>query len=155
MTLLLTPTVASLRHTCAIIMMSNQLLDVTHLWGVPYVTSVTDSERLMSNIWEKWLFHGCRKCFRSWDKWGQNPVLHFYFRLVYRRWIHLMVSMESNHWKVVSRIKLPPNLEFVFLKLILWWQRGVFVAFQQWHGTSTSLFSALRCKAEKCGNNGI
>ncbi len=51
--------VASLRHTCAIIMLSNQHLDMPHLWGgMDYlgkgeVLTNTDLDRFVNNIWEK------------------------------------------------------------------------------------------------------
>ncbi len=53
--------VASLRHTCAIIMLSNQHLDMPHLWGGPWmdylgkgeVLTNTDLDRFVNNIWEK------------------------------------------------------------------------------------------------------
>ncbi len=46
--------VASLRHTCAIIMLYNQRLDMTHLWGGWIITFTnTDLDRFVNNIWEK------------------------------------------------------------------------------------------------------
>ncbi len=51
--------VASLRHTCAIIMLSNQHLDMPHLWGwmdnlgKREVLTNTDLDRFVKNIWEK------------------------------------------------------------------------------------------------------
>ncbi len=46
--------VASLRHTCAIIMLSNQHLDMTHLWGGWIISFTnTDLDRFVNNIWEK------------------------------------------------------------------------------------------------------
>ncbi len=50
--------VASLRHTCAIIMLSNQHLDMPHLWGGWIISakekcSLTDLDRFVNNIWEK------------------------------------------------------------------------------------------------------
>ncbi len=44
--------VASLRHTCAIIMLSNLHFDMPHLWGGWIVTN-TDLDRFVNNIWEK------------------------------------------------------------------------------------------------------
>ncbi len=50
--------VASLRHTCAIIMRSNQHLDMPNLWGGWIISakekcSLTDLDWLVNNIWEK------------------------------------------------------------------------------------------------------
>ncbi len=48
--------VASLRNTCAIIMLSNQHLDMPHLWGrwiILAKCSLTDLDRFVNNIWEK------------------------------------------------------------------------------------------------------
>ncbi len=51
--------VASVRHTCAIIMLSNQHLDMLHLWGgwiilgKGEVLTNTDLDRFVNNIWEK------------------------------------------------------------------------------------------------------
>ncbi len=48
--------VASLRHTCAIIMLSNQHLVMPHLWGGRISMEVlpnTDLDRFVNNIWEK------------------------------------------------------------------------------------------------------
>ncbi len=46
--------VASLRHTCAIIMLSNQHLDMPHLWGGWIISFTnTDLDRFVNNIWEK------------------------------------------------------------------------------------------------------
>ncbi len=51
--------VVSLRHTCAIIMRSNQHFDMTHLWGwldflgKGEVLTNTDLDRFVKNIWEK------------------------------------------------------------------------------------------------------
>ena len=74
--------VASLRHTCAIIMPSNQHLDMPHLWGgMDYlgkgeVLTNTDLDRFVNNIWEKWIFCVPRKSFRSLSsahkKWEQK-----------------------------------------------------------------------------------
>ncbi len=44
--------VASLRHTCAIIMLSNLHFDMPHLWGGWIITN-TDLDRFVNNIWEK------------------------------------------------------------------------------------------------------
>ncbi len=49
-------------HTCAIIMLSNQHLDMPHLWGgwilsaKEKVLTNTDLDRFMNNIWEKYAF---------------------------------------------------------------------------------------------------
>ena len=54
--------VASLRHTCAIFMLSNQHLDMPHLLGgMDYldrgeVLTNTDLDRSVNSIWEKWFF---------------------------------------------------------------------------------------------------
>ena len=74
--------VASLRHTCAIFMLSNQHLDMPHLWGgMDYlgkgeVLTNTDLDRFVNNIWEKWIFWVYRKSFRSLSsalkKWEQK-----------------------------------------------------------------------------------
>jgi len=46
--------VASLRHTCTIIMLSNQHLDMPHLWGGWIISFTnTDLDRFVNNIWEK------------------------------------------------------------------------------------------------------
>ncbi len=46
--------VASLRHTCAIIMLSNQHLDMPHLWGGWIISFTnTDLHRFVNNHWEK------------------------------------------------------------------------------------------------------
>ncbi len=51
------PPRTSLRHTCAIIMLSNQHLDTPHLWmdylGKGEVLTNTDLDRFVNNIWEK------------------------------------------------------------------------------------------------------
>ncbi len=49
---------SSLRHTCAIIMLYNQHLDMPHLWGGWIISakekcSLTDLDRFVNNIWEK------------------------------------------------------------------------------------------------------
>jgi len=50
--------VGSLRHTCAIFMLSNQHLDMPHLWGgMDYlgkgeVLTNTDLDRFVNNIWQ-------------------------------------------------------------------------------------------------------
>ncbi len=51
--------VASLRHTCAIIILFNQHLDMPHLWGGWIILGKgemlthTDLDRFVNNIWEK------------------------------------------------------------------------------------------------------
>ncbi len=46
--------VASLTHTCAIIMLYNQRLDMPHLWGGWIISFTnTDLDRFVNNIWEK------------------------------------------------------------------------------------------------------
>ena len=80
--------VASLRHTCALIMLSNQHLDMPHLWGgMDYlgkgeVLTITDLGRFVNNIWEKCLFCVYRKCFRSLssshEKWEQKQKCCIY-----------------------------------------------------------------------------
>ena len=80
--------VASLRHTCAIIILSNQHLDLPHLWGgMDYlgkgeVLTITDLDRFVNNIWEKCLFCVYRKCFRSLssshEKWEQKQKCCIY-----------------------------------------------------------------------------
>ncbi len=48
--------VSSLRHTCAIIMLSNQHLDMPHLWGGWIISFTnTDLHRFVNNIWEKYI----------------------------------------------------------------------------------------------------
>ncbi len=58
--------VASLRHTCAIIMLSNQHLDMPHLWmdGLDYlgkgeVLTNTDLDRFVNNISDKFFEDFC------------------------------------------------------------------------------------------------
>ena len=85
--------VASLRHTCAIIMLSNQHLDMPHLWGgMDYlgkgeVLTITDLDRFVNNIWEKCLFCVYRKCFRSLssshEKWEQKQKCCIYIFVQY------------------------------------------------------------------------
>ncbi len=61
--------VASQRHTCAIIMLSNLHLDMPHTvrWmdylGKGEVLTNTDLDRFVNNIWEKYAFCVHRKCF--------------------------------------------------------------------------------------------
>ncbi len=62
--------VASLRHTCAIIMLSNQHLDITPVRWMDYlgkreVLTNTDLDTIVNNIWEKWAFCVHRKSLRS------------------------------------------------------------------------------------------
>ncbi len=46
--------VSTLRHTCAIIMLSNQHLDMPHLWGGWIISFTnTDLDIFVNNIWEK------------------------------------------------------------------------------------------------------
>ena len=82
--------VASLRHIYAIIMPSNQHLDMPHLWGgMDYlskgeVLTNTDLDRFVNNIWEKWIFCVYRKSFEfsNW-KMGSNNKCCLYFCPVY------------------------------------------------------------------------
>ncbi len=62
--------VASLRHTCAIIMLSYQHLDITPVRWMDYlgkgeVLTNTDLDTIVNNIWEKWAFCVHRKSLRS------------------------------------------------------------------------------------------
>ena len=85
--------VASLRHTCVIIMLSNQHLDMPHLWGgMDYlgkgeVLTIIDLYRFVNNIWEKCLFCVYRKCFRSLssshEKWEQKQKCCIYIFVQY------------------------------------------------------------------------
>ena len=80
--------VASLRHTCATFMLSNQHLDMLHLLGgMDYlckgeVLTNRDLHRFVNNIWEKWFFCVYRKCFRSLssahEKWEQKQKCCIY-----------------------------------------------------------------------------
>ena len=82
--------VASLRHTCAIIMPSNQHLDMPHLWGgMDYlskgeVLTNTDLDRFVNNAWEKWIFCVYRNSFEfsNW-KMGAKKKCCLYFCPVY------------------------------------------------------------------------
>ena len=87
--------VAGLRHTCAIIMPSNQHLDMPHLWGgMDYlgkgeVLTNPDLERFVNNIWEKWFFCVYRKCFRSlssahekWEK-KQKSCIYIFVQCIF------------------------------------------------------------------------
>ncbi len=90
--------VASLRHTCALIMLSNQHLDMTHLRWMDYlgkgeVLTNTDLNRFVNNIWDKEAFCAHRKKFNSW-KMGAKKVLRLYFCSVY------FVCIE--HWLLYS-----------------------------------------------------
>ena len=74
--------VASLRHTCAIIMLSNQHLDMSHLWGgMDYlgkgeVLTNTDLDRCVNIIWQKWSFVYIENVLDLWvqlmEKWEQK-----------------------------------------------------------------------------------
>ncbi len=62
--------VASLRHTCAILMLSNQRLDLPHLSWMDYlgkgeVLTNTDLDRFVNNILKKQAFCVHRKSLRS------------------------------------------------------------------------------------------
>lgn len=74
--------VGSLRHTCALINVSNQHRDMANLWGTMdfinkgEVLTITDLDWFVNNIWEKWWYCVCNKSFRSLrsshKKWEQK-----------------------------------------------------------------------------------
>ena len=109
--------VASLRHTCAIIMLSNQHLDMPHLWGgMDYlgkgeVLTITDLDRFVNNIWEKCLFCVYRKCFRSLssshEKWEQKQKCCIYIFVQcsnrHRIKINILTGWHTNYWTYIHR----------------------------------------------------
>ncbi len=93
--------VASLRHTCAIITLSNQHLDMPHLWGGWIISFTnTDLDRFVNNITEKKAFCVHRKSLRSLssahDKWSKNKCCVYNFdQCIYARYYILVTFLTS------------------------------------------------------------
>ena len=119
--------VASVRLTCAVIMPSNQHLDMPHLWGgMDYLGKVeelthTDLDRFVNNIWEKWIFCVYRKSFRSLssahEKWEQKQKC-LYFCLVYFKQFIVFFPFKS---KISDCWVSLPDPQFASLSI---WRRG-------------------------------
>ncbi len=79
--------VASLRHTCAIIMLSYQHLDIPHLWGgwIIKCSLTTDLDRFWTIFERNRPFVYIEKVFDLWvhEKWGQNKSVAFIIWSVY------------------------------------------------------------------------
>ena len=110
--------VASLRHTCVKIMLSNQHLD---MWGgMDYlgkgeVLTITDLDRFVNNIWEKCLFCVYRKCFRSLrsshEKWEQkqNCCIYIFVQCIY---IYIYIVGAIIIWSLADFVGLPTYKEW-------------------------------------------
>ncbi len=67
--------VSSLRHTCVIIMLSNQHLDMPHLWG-GWIISAKEKCSLTQIYTDLWtIFERNRPFSSAHEKWGQKQML--------------------------------------------------------------------------------